>query len=86
MLTKIKDGTDYHNSIIGFEDFHKEFKKFLKENDLPECIYTETYGIKNFNKLLLDIYSDTPITLESSEKYQVVLDLNGMISFLPSNI
>jgi hypothetical protein len=80
-LTRIKDGVDYSNSIIGFEDFHKEFKKFLNENKLPESIYTEIHGVKKFNELLLNIYSDTPIILNN--KFQVILNEDNVIHISP---
>lgn len=82
-LIRIKDGTDYSNSIIGFEDFHKEFKTFLKENKLPESIYTTEKCVREFNKLLLDIFSDTPIILILKNKYQITLNSNGIISGSP---
>ena len=81
MLIKIKDNIDYSNSIIGFEDFHRDFIKFLNRKELSDLIYTSEFGVKNFNKLLLAIYSDTPIDLELKETYQVILDDRGVISF-----
>jgi hypothetical protein len=78
-LIKIKDGTDY--SGIWYPDFHKEFRIFLKENNLSESIYTQNRIIK-FNSLLNSIYSNTPIILEDI-KYKVSIDQNGGILFEP---
>jgi len=85
MLLKIKDGelnpSAYQNSILGYQDFHKQLIDFLKEFGLPSNIYNEKYGVKKFNQLLNDIYSDTPIILTNKQKIEVTIDKNGGISF-----
>lgn len=87
MLVRIKDGGTnpkaYSNSIIGFEDLHQQLISFLKEYNLSDIIYTEEYGVKKFNKLLLGIYSDTPIILTIEEKFEIVIDEEGGISCRP---
>lgn len=87
MFVRIKNGgldpKAYTNSIIGLEDFHKQLKNFLKDHNLPDTIYTEKYGVKKFNKLLFDIYSDTPITLTIEEKFEIVIDKEGGILCRP---
>lgn len=87
MFVRIKDGGTnskaYSNSIIGFEDLHQQLKNFLKEYNLSDIIYTEKYGVKKFNKLLLGIYSDTPIILTIEKKFEIVIDRDGGISCRP---
>jgi len=83
MFIKIKDGGVYPNNytktIIGFEDFHKDFQKFIKEKELPEYIYKTAGEIKKFNNLLTAIYSDTPVTI-IIEKYIATINSTGIIS------
>lgn len=59
---------------IYFSFFHQEFKLFLKEFDLPTNIYDNSNppsakGI--FNRLLAQIYSDTPLVLKTTTEKRI---------------
>lgn len=85
MLLRVKNGElnseAYKNSIIGYNDFHKQFKDFLKEYKLPNVIYVENGGVKILNKLLNNIYSNMKIILKIERKVEIIIDKNGSISF-----
>lgn len=87
MLIKIKNGgsnpDNYTNSIIDFGDFRQDFEKFIEEHNLPNYIYKRKYGARDFNKLLISIYSDTPIELKLKEEYVITIDASGGILMLP---
>jgi len=90
MLLKVKDGglnpEAYQNSIIGYNDLHKQLSNFLKENNLPDAIYTEEYGVKTFNELLNNIYSETKIILTVKEKFEITVDEKGGLLIKPGKI
>jgi len=83
MLLRIKAGGSnpdiYQDSILGFEDFHRQFKEFLKEYKLPDSLYANTHGLEKFNELLASIYTDTPIILTKEQKFEVLIDKQGGI-------
>jgi len=78
MLQRVHEGTDYSNSIINFMDFHRQLQEFLKENNIPN--FYRNCKIENFNKLLVAIYSDTPITLKYVEHKISVTSNGGILS------
>jgi hypothetical protein len=78
MLQRVCEGTDYSNSIINFMDFHRQLHAFIVDYELPD--FYENYDIKTFNKILNEIYSDTPIIIESTNKLEIIINNNGSIS------
>lgn len=85
MLERIRTGSDYSNSIIGFTDFHGQLRDFLAEHNLPNFYSTASFSsIQNFNKILNSIYSHTPIITEVITRYQTSIDENGVISGSPA--
>lgn len=83
-LEKIRAGSDYSNSIVGFADFHGQLKAFLVEHKLPNFyeIASES-DVQDFNRVLNSVYSHTPIVTEVVTKYQTSIDKNGVISGAP---
>lgn len=91
MLKRILKGTTsskrvfksstYSNSIVNFTDFHAQLQKFLKEYKLLD--FYQNYKISDFNKILNEIYSDTPITLRMVE-CEIKVDANGGIRMAPT--
>ena len=79
MLTAIKEGTDY-GGIIGFEDFHADFQRFLEEKGLSNAIYADDRNVQNLRFALTSIYSDTPIFIKTTGD-KVKMDQHGSISF-----
>lgn len=76
LLWGIKNG-DPNNSIFEFTNqLHEQLHEFIKEFGLPDTIYKEPHGVKHFNKLLFDIYSDTPIIINISKRVEVVFGAN----------
>ncbi len=76
MLERISIGSDVSDSIINFYDFHRQIKEFAQRYNLPEWIYK----INDFNKLLNEIYSDTPIIIKKISEYKITVSKNGIIS------
>lgn len=54
---------DPTSGFLDFKDFHKSFKEFLKEYELETMIYKDTNSLYIFNKILCDIYKDSPLIL-----------------------
>jgi len=85
MLLRMRDGeldsSAFENSILWYQDLHEQLKVFLDEFNLPNTIYTEKRGVINFNQLLNDIYSDTPIIVTIEQKTKITIDKDGGIEF-----
>ena len=60
-LFDLENGID--NGIKNFEYFKIEMKKFLNKNELPTKIIEEDENYDRLKKLLIDIYKDTPLTI-----------------------
>jgi hypothetical protein len=76
MLRRAQEGKDYSESIVGFGDLRKQLISFSEEYKFPNLYDHCKEG--DFNKLLIDIYSETPITFKAVE-YEIHIDENGRI-------
>lgn len=64
----------FENDFIDFKHFRNEFKVFLEEFNLPKYIVEENEKFNNFRKILIDIYSDTPLYLRGNINKKITLN------------
>ncbi|MBS1594107.1 MAG: hypothetical protein JST90_07265 [Bacteroidetes bacterium] len=57
-----------HELAIHFNALHKELKAFLGEYGLPMALYASDKSLQDFNKLLSEIYADTPLMIGKEYK------------------
>lgn len=74
-LKKVVAGDDgaMINHILFFTHFHESFLKFLKAFDLPTTIYSDPRNRSKLNRLLAQIYSDTPVILKEVKKTKITM-------------
>lgn len=64
------------HGFLDFVPFDKEFKRFLKEYEINTNIYSSVQKEHIFKNILVQIYSDTPLIVESEARKIVILDGN----------
>lgn len=64
----------FENDFIDFKHFRNEFKVFLEEFNLPKSIVEDSEKFNNFRKILVDIYSDTPLYLRGNINQKITLN------------
>lgn len=67
-------------NFLSYKPFHKEFKIFLKEQNISTTIYNPGNEVTIFkiNKFLTEIYSDTPLIIkEEKRKITISVGVNS---------
>ncbi len=54
--------------FLRFTHFHQELKKFLVDHNLPTKIVDDQKSFNDFRKILIKIYSDTPLEVYIGKK------------------
>ena len=66
------------SGFLDFEDFHKSFKEFLEEYSLKTTIYKDKNSPYIFNKILCDIYKDSPLILYIKKGKKITIKNPGL--------
>lgn len=72
-LGSFPDDVVSSHKFLMYETFHKELKSFLEKYSLQTNIYKDNDSVFKFNKLLTDIYTDTPLVVKSIKKKIITL-------------
>ncbi len=74
-LKKFREGSEKTIMFDGsFVDFHGQLKNLLNEEGIQNFYPLEEQVQKEFNGLLIDIWSHTPIRIEYVEAYDVMIE------------
>lgn len=81
-IKKLILGKDFDDSIINFADFHDQLNEFFNDYNINNFYMNQSPGDrKKFEKLLIETWSDTPITIGSIDEYNIKVDKDGGMSF-----
>ncbi len=72
-LRNFPDDVVSSNKFLNYKIFHEELKKFLKKYSFKTNLYKNYDNVFKFNKLLTDIYIDTPLVVRSVKKKIITL-------------
>ncbi len=58
--------------VLAFNGFHRAFIKFLAAYKCTHSIYDKPFTTHAFNKLLSQIYTDTPLIIKTTQKTKII--------------
>ena len=64
-----------------FKSFYKELALFLRKSMIETTFFTNSESKTNFSRLLIKIYSDTPLVVKEIKKWKIVLVADDGTSF-----
>lgn len=67
------DDTIVVHKFLQYEQFDKEFKRFLSEYKIDTDIYSNLKSRLEFHQLLIEIYSDTPVIVKTIKKRKITI-------------